>query len=313
MIELLRLIRVRTLVFAALTMYAMRLLVIRPIIELSGCKLQMGNFAFALLVAAICCLISAAYVINDYFDMKSDRISGVRNIVIGKSISRQTAIIIHSLLNAIAVGIGVVLGFILGEWRLGIAFLVLSGLLWFYSFKFKRLFLLNNILVGLLSAMIPICVVAYEEPLLVKMNAIICQETGINLFILWRVSGFAWFIFLNTLMYEINKDIFSIEGDKNNGFNTIPVKLGIKIARSIITGLAVVAMISLGIVYFLEFKGFHSLTIYITIAILMPYILYVWSVNFKPESRKLQLNLIRFLTVACVGVSIFLSYAFYCA
>ena len=84
MVELLRLIRVRTLVFAVLTMYAMRLLVIRPVLELNGCKLQMDDFAFALLVVAICCLISAAYVINDYFDIKSDRISGVRNIVIGR-------------------------------------------------------------------------------------------------------------------------------------------------------------------------------------------------------------------------------------
>ncbi len=310
MVELLRLIRVRTLAFAAVTMYAMRLLVIRPVLELNGCKLQMDDFSFVLLVVAICCLISAAYVINDYFDMKSDRISGVRNIVIGKSISRQSAIVLHSVLNAIAVGIGIVLGFILGEWKLGFALLVVSGLLWFYSFRFKRFFLLSNIMVGLLSAMIPMSVVAYEEPLLVKMNAIICQETGLNFFILWRVTGFAWFVFLNTLMYEINKDIFSVEGDKNNGFNTIPVKAGGKIARFIITLLIVVAIVSLGIALKLEYKGFNSLLIYGIVAILLPYILYAWAVNFKSENRALQLNLIRFLAIACIGASIFLSYTF---
>lgn len=310
MVELLRLIRVRTLAFAVLTMYAMRLLVIRPVLELNGCKLQMDDFAFALLVMAICCLISAAYVINDYFDIKSDRISGVRNIVIGKSISRQSAIILHSILNAVAVGIGVVLGFILGEWPLGVAFLVVSGLLWFYSFGFKRFFLLGNILVGLLAALIPISVVAYEEPLLLKMNTIICQETGLNVFILWRVCGFAWFIFLNTLMYEINKDIFSVEGDKDNGFNTIPVKAGIKVARCMITLLAVVAIISLGIAFQSECKGSNLFILYGGVAILLPYIIYIWAVNFKLGNRALQLNLIRYLAVACVGASMFLSNTF---
>lgn len=310
MVELFRLIRVRTLAFAVLTMYVMRLGVMRPLLELNGCRLQMGDFAFALLVTAICCLISAAYVINDYFDMKSDRISGVRNIVIGKSISRQTAIILHSVLNAVAVGIGIVLSIILEEWQPGVAFLIVSGLLWFYSFKFKRFFLLGNMLVGFLSALIPISVAAYEMPLLVKMNTIICQETGMDLFIWWRAMGFAWFIFLNTLMYEINKDIFSIEGDKNNGFYTIPVKLGVKMARWIITALAILAMVSLGVVYSLEYRGSHPSAVYMAVAVLVSYILYIRAVNFKQENRLLQLNLIRFLAVACVCVCMFLSYTF---
>ena len=82
----------RTIAFAALTMYAMRYLVIRPMLDINGLALQMTGWAFFLLVVAVCCLISGAYVINDYFDTKSDRISGIKKVVVGKSISRRVAI-----------------------------------------------------------------------------------------------------------------------------------------------------------------------------------------------------------------------------
>ena len=83
--EVLRLIRIRTIAFAALTMYTMRYMVILPMLELNGFTLQMADWAFTLLVVAVCCLISGAYVINDYFDTKCDRISGFRTVVVGKA------------------------------------------------------------------------------------------------------------------------------------------------------------------------------------------------------------------------------------
>ena len=111
MYEMLRLIRIRTIAFAALTMYAMRYLVIRPMLDINGLALQMTGWAFFLLVVAVCCLISGAYVINDYFDTKSDRISGIKKVVVGKSISRRVAISLHTVLNLFAVSIAFYLGF----------------------------------------------------------------------------------------------------------------------------------------------------------------------------------------------------------
>ena len=76
------------------------------------------------------------------------------------------------------------------------------------------------------------------------------NESGTNfLYMFDWVFGFAWFIFLNTLMYEINKDIYTVEGDRENGNHTIPVKLGIRAAEGIITALAGVAMISAVLAY----------------------------------------------------------------
>lgn len=56
-------------------------------------------------------------------------------------------------------------------------------------------------------------------------------------------------------MYEINKDIYTLEGDRENGVNTIPVKCGVQVARMTITILAVLAMISVIAGYYLEFSA----------------------------------------------------------
>lgn len=309
--EILRLIRIRTIVYAALTMYTMRYLVVLPMLELNGFCLQMADWAFALLVLAICCLISGAYVINDYFDTKSDRISGIRTVVVGKSVSRRMAITLHSFLNIIAVGIAFYLGFAVGVWKIGILFLLVSGILWFYSSTYKKYFIAGNVIVGLLAALIPVSAIVYEIPLLNMAYAGILLETDTNFLYMFNwVFAFSWFIFLNTLMYEMNKDIYTIEGDEENGNKTIPIQLGIPVARNIIVTLAVIAMISAGLFYYFEFSASLAILIYTVIAVLVPYILYIVAVKSKTPKRVLQLRLIRLIMVLCLGVSLFFKHFF---
>lgn len=309
--QILRLIRIRTIAYAALTMYAMRYLVVLPMLELNGFTLQMADWAFTMLVIAICCLISGAYVINDYFDTKSDRISGVKDVLIGKSVSRRMAITLHSVLNVIAVGIAFYLGFAVGVWKIGILFLLASGVLWFYSSAYKKYFILGNVLVGFLAALIPVSAIVYEIPLLNMAYADILIETGTNfIYMFYWVFGFSWFIFLNILMYEINKDIYTLEGDRENGINSIPVKLGIRSAQNIITALAIIAMISAGMIYYIEFTESLAILVYIILAILLPYTLYMVTVRSKYGNRRIQLNLIRLIMVLCLGISVFLKHFF---
>lgn len=309
--EVLRLIRIRTIAFAALTMYTMRYMVILPMLELNGFTLQMVDWAFTLLVVAVCCLVSGAYVINDYFDTKCDRISGFRTVVVGKSISRRMAITLHSLLNVIAVSIAFYLGFAVGVWKIGILFLLVSGILWFYSSTYKKHFIVGNVVVGLLAAFIPVSAIIYEIPLLHMVYASILIETDTNFLYMFNwIFAFSWFIFLNTLMYEINKDIFSIEGDLENGNQTIPVRLGIPAARRIIVALAVVAMISAGVFYYWEFTASLAILVYIVVAILLPYAFYIAAVKGRVDHRCLQLRLIRVIMILCLGVSFFFKHFF---
>ena len=136
-------------------------------------------------------------------------------------------------------------------------------------------------------------------------------ETGTNfLYMFDWVFGFAWFIFLNTLMYEINKDIYTVEGDRENGNHTFPVKLGIRAAEGIITALAGVAMISAVLAYFVEFSASLAILIYIIFALLLPYGIYIISILSGKRKRRFQLWLIRLIMVLCLGVSVFLRHFF---
>lgn len=311
MLKIFRLIRIRTIAFAALTMYAMRYFVVLPMLEINGFSLQMANWAFLLLVIAICCLISGAYVINDYFDTKSDRISGVKNVLVGAGVSRRMAITLHTILNVIAIAIAFYLGFAVGVWKIGILFLLVSGLLWFYSSAYKKYFILGNVLVGFLAALIPVSAIVYEVPLLNMAYANILIETDTNfIYMFYWVFGFAWFIFLNIIMYEINKDIYSIDGDRENGNHTIPVNAGSKAARFTITILAVIAMLSAVLAYYIEFSESLAILVYLIVAVLLPYSIYIIAINSKRQKRSLQLNLIRLITVSCLGMSGLLKHFF---
>ncbi len=311
MLEIFRLIRIHTIIFAALTMYAMRYFVVLPMLQLNGFTLQMTDWAFALLVIALCCLISGAYVINDYFDTKTDRISGVKHVLVGKIISRRMAIIMHTLFNVFAVGIAFYLGFAVGVWKIGILFLLVSGILWFYSTVYKKYFIVGNVMVGLLAALIPVCAIVYEIPLLNMAYADILIETDTNfVYMFYWIFGFSWFIFLNILMYEINKDIYTLEGDRENGVNTIPVKCGVQAARMTITILAVLAMISVIAGYYLEFSESLAILIYCVVALLIPYLVYIIVINGKQPKRTISLNLIRLITLLCLGISVLLKHFF---
>lgn len=311
MFTILRLIRIRTIAFTVLCMYAIRFGVVLPILDLNGFSLQMANWAFALLVVAVCCLISAAYVINDYFDTKSDSISGVKRVLVGKSVSRRMAISLHTILNIIAVGIAFYLGNAVGIWKIGILFLLVSAILWSYSSIYKKFFIVGNVLVGVLAALIPVSVMIYEIPLLHMAYAETLIETDTNfIYLFYWIFGFSWFIFLNILMYEINKDIYTEDGDMENGVNSIPIKLGIPMAKKIISILTVIAMLSAAFLYYLRFSESLYMLIYLIVAIWLPYMTYIVAINYKHSKRSLQLNIIRFITVLCLGACILLRHFF---
>ena len=213
MLEILKLIRLRTIAFTAFTMYAIRFFVVQPVLEKAGFALQMPEGNFSLLVIAVCCLVSAAYVINDYFDTKADRISGNRPVIVGKTISRRAAIILHSILNVVAVGIAYYLAREAHHAEIVFLFLIISLVLWFYSSRIKKRFIWGNIVVAILAGLIPLTVITFEIPLLSDVYSDVVLKTHVSFaYVFYWTACFSYFLFINMLIYEINKDIYSING-----------------------------------------------------------------------------------------------------
>ena len=312
MFEIFRLIRLRTIAFTAFTMYAMRFLVILPLLDKEGVDLQMPEGDFSLLVIAVCCLVSAAYVINDYFDTKADRISGSRPVIVGKTISRRAAITLHTLLNMVAVGIAYYLARNVHHSEIVFLFLVISAILWFYSSRFKKRFLWGNLIVAFLAGLIPLTVATFEIPLLNEAysDVIVKTQMDFNNVFYWT-SCFAYFLFLNMLIYEINKDMYSVNGDRAEGIMTIPVKCGILVARKVIITLVAVCLISLVVFFIMEFRSSAVMLVYFLIGLIVPYLVYGYSV-LKNDKMKFQLRLIRLIMALCIGISLFLHHFFNC-
>jgi 4-hydroxybenzoate polyprenyltransferase len=170
---------------------------------------------------------------------------------------------------------------------LGSLFLVVSGLLYFYSASYKRQFLIGNIIVALLTAMVPMLVVFYEWPALYKyytLNAIRLPQIN---FIMYWVGGFALFAFLTNLIREIIKDIEDFEGDIAYGRNTVPVILGVLSTKIVSIFLIAITILLL----FLTWHYFVNDTItfiYLTAAVVLPLIYVIYMLVISKEKKQLH-------------------------
>jgi len=233
-----RLIRFPNLVIIAVTQYAMRYLIMDPLLPSDSFTLQLGDFHFALLVLSTIFIAAAGYIINDYFDTRTDLINKPARVVVGIRIERRMAMTLHAMCNIIGVGLGIYLSFYIGLPSLSLVFFLAAGLLWFYSTNYKRQFLLGNLSVAILTGLVPLMVVLFEIPLLNRAYGpvMLRYESNFDYIVAW-VGGFSFFAFLTTLIREILKDTEDFEGDMAYGMKTLPIVLGILWTKVLVAGL----------------------------------------------------------------------------
>ena len=292
------LIRWQNLLIVVLTMMLMRYAVLEPLISKISVILQKGTgeevpvilqsslIDFILLVVATVFLTAGGYVINDYFDIKTDLINKGK-VIVGTRIPRRQAMMWHNLFNIAGVSIGFYISWKAGYFWLGTMFLVVSGLLYFYSASYKRQFLIGNLVVATLVAMVPLLVVIYEWPALYRyytINAVTLPD--FNLILYW-VGGFAFFAFLTTLSREIIKDIEDFEGDMAYGRNTVPVVIGILAAKIISVSLVVLTIALLYLVWYF-FINDNITLIYLSVAIVLPLAWVIFKVVVSSNRKQLH-------------------------
>ena len=251
MLDFLRLIRYKNLLIIAVTQYLMRYCIINPILKVSGMELQLDNIHFVLLVLSSVLITAAGYVINDYFDTGTDMLNRPETVLVGKVINRRMAMLIHILLNILGIGIGIYLAVKINILALGVAYILASGILWFYSTTYKRQFLIGNLIVAIFTGMVPFIVVLFEVPLLNQQYKEVLLRLNMNFNnILGWVGGFSLFAFLSTLVREIIKDIEDFKGDRAFGRNTVPVVLGTRVSKIIVVCFIFINIFALLYIYF---------------------------------------------------------------
>ena len=163
-----------------------------------------------LLLLSVSTLLIAAggYSINDYYDVKIDLINKPERVIVGKTLSRRTVLLLHSVLSLS----GVALGFFL-SWKIGLVHLASAFLLWLYSNALKREPLIGNVVVALLTGLS-----------ILTVNLIYAEWVA-TIFV---YSLFAFFI---TLVREIIKDMEDLRGDNTFGCRTLPIIWGIRLTK----------------------------------------------------------------------------------
>lgn len=257
----LRLVRYPNLLFVILTQSFFHYLVIVPVLLSRGMNSSLTDFNFILLVLSTVLLAAGGYIINDYFDVKIDAINKPRKLFISKSIQRRPAILAHQTVTAIAVLIGIYLAWQVGNFKLAMINPIVAAFLWFYSTGYKKQPFIGNFIVALLTGMVVLVVVFFEQPLFHPTDEMLMGAYAIF------VRAFFYFIFafLVSFIREIVKDMEDIKGDETYGCKTLPIVLGIPKTKIIVYLLSVIVI---GLVCVVE-SGFARMHDYITVIYLM--------------------------------------------
>ena len=291
----LQFLRLGNLTFVAILLYVMEKWVATPLLQLEQFGELMPWWILTLLIVSVVGIAAGGYVINDYFDVKIDRINRPDNLVVTRIISRDAAMNLFYGLTAVGVIAGTVVAWWAHSWTLLFTYVVIPGLLWFYSASYKRMFLVGNLVVAFASAIVPLLVAIANADYLhhLYQNALAYSPIVGELYV-WT-GGFAIFAFLLTWVREIVKDIEDIEGDREMECRTLPIVWGDKVAKIIATILLVV--IATLIVYMLfavlpfshEWKSLP--TRYVVFGLIVPIlcsIVLLWAANNRTEYHRVQ-------------------------
>lgn len=190
-------------------------------------RIGLADFNFVLLILSVILIAASGNIINDYFDLKADRINKPNRLIIDKYIKRRWAIFLNWTFNGIGFMIAFYLSYKLENWWiLGISVISIN-LLYFYSAIYKRKFLSGNMIVAFLTAIVPFYVFIYGA----NSNFGNASPFGLNdqifiidnIFAIIAYSAFAFFI---NLIREIIKDMADVKGDLLLQSQTFPIRFG---------------------------------------------------------------------------------------
>jgi len=271
MYSYLKLVRYQNLIFIAFIQFVMRQVVLVPILQTFGFDATMDTSMLFLLITATVLIAAGGYVLNDYFDVKIDAINRPDKQLVGVVLSRHTAMALHQVLTTLGVICGLLLSYFARSFTLAFIFIVIPGLLWFYSASYKRQFLIGNLVIAFISAITILVVGIAQLSFLQKEFGSLIFETPIPAHFYSWIGGFALFSFLFTLMREILKDIEDEKGDREMECRTLPIKWGINKTKSFLYGLIALTVILLFLSnnYFIHFNG-NLTTRYIIFGLVIP-------------------------------------------
>ena len=259
---ILKLVRWPNLLMIGISQYLGAIFLIGPA---SNYRHYLGDLHLFLICMGTISIAAGGYIINDYYDVKIDYINKPERVVVGNLLKRRTAMFIHVGLNVVGILAGILVSLKIA------AINTLAAIwLWGYSNQLKRMPLVGNLSVALLSGLsIAIIEIHYQS------------ENNL-------VFIYAIFAFFVSLIREILKDIEDLKGDQTFGCKTLPVVWGIRNTKSMLFALIFLFVLCL----FKILEGIESQNIYFYfIIMLIPAVIFVyklWIADTKKQFHQLS-------------------------
>jgi 4-hydroxybenzoate polyprenyltransferase len=262
--------------------------------------LALNEWQYGLLVLSTVLLAAGGYVINNIFDQDTDTINKPNNVIVGKSISEAKAYNIYVALNCIGVGIGFYLSNVIHKPGFASIFILIAATLYFYATSLKQMMLIGNIIVALLLAFSVIIIGVFDlYPATYDGNQ---QEMAVIFSIL---LDYALFTFILNFIREIVKDLEDVNGDYNQGMNTLPIAIGINRTSKIVFALSFIPI--LAILFYINTNLFQLqiATLYLLLFVVGPLLYFtfkIWTAKTKNDFNKLSVLLKWILLFGIVSI-----------
>jgi len=275
LINFLKLIRYQNLFLIIIT----QALIKYALFESFGIGITLSFFGFFLLCLATVCIAAAGNIINDIYDVDTDRINKPEKQIVGKKISEKTALTAYIIFSITGVAIGFYLSNLIGRPGFSALFIIISALLYLYATHLKNILVAGNLLISSLVAMTVIIMGLFELlPAITPAN----RQTQSIIFSI--LLDYAFYAFLINWLREMVKDQQDIKGDYNTGRNTLPVALGQQRANKVIFGIALLPVAAI-IYYMYSYLFTNLIAVLYTLLLILGPLLYFISVILTAKSR----------------------------
>ncbi len=232
-------------------------------------------FNFILLAQATILLAAAGNVINDYFDVIADNINKPHKVLIGKTISKKSSLLIYFILNVFGIISGFLLAYISNKPIYSFLFLVIALLLYFYSKILKKIALVGNVVVSTFISLSIMLVVVFPS---INNNSPTYNKI---------VIVYAIFAFILNFVRELLKDVEDVNGDYKQHMKTLPIVIGKKRTLNILFYLNFIPFILS--ILFASMLNNSLIVVYMLLFITLPLGYFIYKIKEAKNKKDLSI------------------------
>lgn len=232
------------------------------------------DYKLFFIVLASVFVVSAGYIINNFYDVKADRINRPIKARLDQFVSQKTKLQIYFLFNF--------LGFLFGwfiSWRAALFFGIYIFAIWLYSHKLKK-----HPFIGLVSA------------------SVLTISPFFAIFVYYKnftkiIFVHASFLFFVLLLRQLIKDLGNLRGAVANNYSTYPVKYGERKTRKLGIFFIILTFFPTYILVDYPSVGYMKYYFLISIIVLIFIGYFLWKSNLKRHYVVLH-NILKLMLLA---------------